>query len=430
MKLLIFTPTVRASAIGRMAALVSHALIAQQHEVVIVRTERELELHSLSHDFGAKIIAWNDERRVLEAAAACDVAVYQIGDNYHYHEGGVAWLARLPGVVCLHDFFVGHLFYEWAKKNMENADAILKRWYGDEVAQRFFKFSSSETFIEYAKDNAPLTEWIGSLALSVITHSHWGTRRIAESCAGSVRVVPLAYDAPGALGVASSYEPNKYGRVKLLTIGHINRNKRVANVIQAIASSPRLRQNVVYRLVGHISPDMAFELTALANCLNVNLVISGEADAFVLAHAIGQADIVSCLRWPSLEAASASAIEAMLYGKATIVTDTGFYTEIPEDCVARIANDDEITNVRTALEALYSAPEARIAMGERAQRWASLTYSAENYAKQLVEESVASQRARPIVTAKAYFVGLMKRWGASEQLLSAKETVSSLRVMG
>jgi len=105
---------------------------------VIVRTECSALLDRPSHDFNSRMISWSDEKQVLEATAECDVLVYQVGDNYDYHEGCVTWLARLPGVVCLHDFFVGHMFYAWAQKNIEKADSVLKHLYGDDMAKSFF----------------------------------------------------------------------------------------------------------------------------------------------------------------------------------------------------------------------------------------------------------------------------------------------------
>lgn len=65
MKLLIFTPALKTSAIGRMTCLVSHALIAQGHQVVIVRAESDALLSRPSHDFGTRMIPWNAESQVL-----------------------------------------------------------------------------------------------------------------------------------------------------------------------------------------------------------------------------------------------------------------------------------------------------------------------------------------------------------------------------
>jgi glycosyltransferase involved in cell wall biosynthesis len=424
MKVLIFTPTIKASAIGRMASLVTKALIAEQHEVVIVRTECEAMLASPSHDFGAEIIAWSDGARVLEEADKCDALIYQIGNSYEYHEGCVRWLDRLPGIVCLHDFYLVHLFHGWARTNREKADSILRESYGEEVARRFFNFNNGETLIEDTKDCAPMTEWIASQAVGVVTHSHWGVPRVAASCPGPVRVVPLAYDAPIVLHGAV---PNSYGRMRLLTIGHINPNKRVANVIRAIAASTVLRQNVVYRLVGLITAESVLELSTLANALRVNLLISGHTDDSGLAHAIGEADVISCLRWPSLEAASASAIEAMLYGKPTIVTDSGFYSEIPDDCVEKISHQAEVKNICAVLERLYAEPDARNAMGARAQRWASATYTATEYARKLIDMSAECCKEQPVMAANAYFLRVLKKWGATEDLLCTEEVKKLLR---
>ncbi|MFL9870949.1 glycosyltransferase [Paraburkholderia megapolitana] len=429
MKFLIFTPALKESAIGRMARIVAHALIDQDHEVVVVRAECGRMLSRPMHTFETDIILWTDEAHVLSAVSESDVVIYHIGDNFEFHEGCLAWLSRVPGVVCLHDFFVGHLFYSWAQTHRKEADTILERWYGADLTKQFFKFSDNAAFIEGTSVAAPCTEWIASQATGVITHSHWGTPQVSRACVGPVRVVPLAYDAPGASAGSETYVANQYGRMKLLTLGHVNTNKRVVSVIHAIAGSETLRRNLVYRLVGPVQADVAFELSALANSLRVNLMISGEVDDAALSSAVIEADAICCLRWPSLEAASASTIEALLYGKATIVTDTGFYREIPDDCVVKISHVNEIDVLRATLEYLYTKPEDRAAMADRGRRWAESSFRPAGYAKELVDIAAASQRVRPIVNANAHFDRMMKGWGASDALLNAPSTVSARAAM-
>lgn len=429
MKFLIFTPGLMESAIGRMVGLVTHALIDQCHEVVIVRAECERLLTRPTHEFATEVIRWTDEADVLQAVSECDVVVYQVGDNFEFHEGCLAWLSRVPGIVCLHDFFVGHLFYAWAQAHRREAEAILVRWYGSALAERFFKFPNNEAFIEDTSVAAPLTEWIASQATGVITHSRWGVPRVSRACAGPVRVVPLAYDAPGASAGERAHVPNQYGRMRLLTLGHVNTNKRVSSVIRAIGSSENLRRNLVYRLVGPIQADTVLELSSLANSLRVNLVISGEVGNAALASAVIEADAMCCLRWPSLEAASASTIEAMLYGKAAIVTDTGFYREIPDDCVAKVSHENEIEDLRTVLEHFYAAPDDRTAMASRGRRWAEGSFRPTGYANELVNIAAASQLLRPAIGASSYFLRMLESWGASDSLLNAQSTVSALSVI-
>jgi len=302
MNLVIFTPAIKTSAIGRMAALVTRALAGQGHELTVVRTENEALLHRETHDFGVTVLPWNDSARLREVVQRADTYIYQIGNNYEFHQGGLHWLPSLPGLVCLHDFYLCNLFYGWAQSRRADADAILWTWYGDDIASRFFGFANSEAFIENTRDVSPMTEWICSMAQGVITHSDWGCERVLNSCPGPVRVVPLAYDAPGAStsGNRSRHADNE--SLWILTIGHINPNKRVESVIRAIGDSLLLRQRVTYRLVGHVEPEVANSLSMLAGSLGVRLVISGEVDDVTLSQAIATSDVISCLRWPSLEA--------------------------------------------------------------------------------------------------------------------------------
>lgn len=425
MKVVIFTPAIKTSAIGRMACLITRALVFQGHEVVVVRTENENFLDKATHDFGAELVPWNDTGRTCRHASSAEVLVYQIGDNYAFHHGCLEWLPRFPGIVCLHDFFVGNLFYGWSQMHRLQADATLRAWYGDEVARRFFGYHNSETFIEGTREASPMTEWICSMAHGVITHSSWAVERVLNSCPGPVCVVPLAYDAQN---IAKSHTTSDDGNFRILTVGHVNSNKRVASVIRAIGNSPLLRQRSVYCLVGDIQPEAAHELSNLARMCQVNLVISGEVDDATLINAIAQADVISCLRWPSLEAASASAVEAMLYGKPTIVTDTGFYREIPDSCTVKIDPENEIATLQSALELLCEDLELRRALGARGQQWAKCTFTPENYAQKLIDISTSSRKAKPVIGAMNYFADLMGRWGATENLLDVENTMGPLRL--
>lgn len=428
MKLVIFTPAIKTSAIGRMASLVTRALAKLGHSVAVVRTEDMAHLQAEAHDFGTELVSWTDSGRVESLVRSADTLAYQVGDNYAFHRGCLEWLPRAPGVVSLHDFFLGHLFCGWAQNNKTEALATLRVWYGDEIAQLFFNFSGSDEFIEATKDTAPMTEWICSMAYAVVTHSSWGIQRVLDSCAGPVRIVPLAYNAPSAELKREAKRERPTAEFNVLTIGHVNPNKRVESVIQAIGNSAILRKCTTYQLVGQIVPPMAERLSALAESLNVKLLISGEVDSSTLLQAISHADTICCLRWPSLEAASASAIEAMLHGKPVIVTDTGFYAELPDDCVRKIQAHNEIEDLQKTLEWLCLNENDRRALGAVAERWASMTFSADNYATQLVNASLAAQQAAPILKATQSLAGMLWQWEASISLMTLSDTTDPLRL--
>ena len=322
MKFLFFTPAASSSAIGRVTQLVGRELMASGHTVTIVRTEDYALLGTPPHQFGTKMVRWDDTDGVFRVARDADAIVYQIGDSFPFHRGCLEWLPSLPGIVCLHDYFLGDLFRGWAGARWTVAQAILQSCYGEEVAASYFAYDNPADYIEGTREKAPMTEWVAAMATGVITHSSWDIQRVLRSCPGPVEVIPLAYDKPKAspaTGSGSASVPVDSSAASdamlVLTIGRINANKRVDSVLRAIGTSPQLQNTAILRLVGHIESDVQARLSALAHSLGVRLLISGEVDDATLAHAIDRADVVCCLRFPPLEAASASTIEAMLYGK-------------------------------------------------------------------------------------------------------------------
>jgi len=430
-KLLIFSPVTVSSAIGRVTGLVVQALAAQGHEVVIVRSEDTSRVEATTHALGAKIVRWDDAYRVKAVAETADAVVYQMGNNYEFHCGCLEWLPKLPGIVCLHDYFLGGLFHGWAASREHQAKAVLQAWYGDDVANRYFSYRDSAQFIEATFETAPLTEWVASMAHGVLTHSSWSIDRVLDSCPGPVCVVPLPYDAPKPGRPQSTGDPDaSAAEFTVLTLGHINPNKRADSVIRAIAESPRLRDVTLYRLVGRIEPAVEEHLTSLADGLGVRLAISGEVSDAVLQEALGKADVVCCLRLPALEAASASAIEAMLYAKAVIVMDTGFYQELPDAYVRKVSPQREIQDLRAELDALYVDPGQRRALGLGAAEWAEQTFRADNYAERLTGFCTMVAEAAPAVRASRFYAELLARWGASKDLLPATDIVSLLRPLG
>lgn len=428
MRLVIFTPALQVSAIGRMARLVVRALCDAGHDITVVRTESSDDSSGETLDFGVQVLNWTDAAEVQYIIARADAVVYQIGNNFSYHAGGVFWLERQRGIVCLHDFFLGHLFHGWAQSSFQRGEAVLRQWYGDAVAQAFFGHASSANFIEATHRVAPLTEWIASQASAVISHSRWGMERVLFACPGPVRVVPLAYEAPRSNVPLSDPLSRNNSRLRILTVGHINPNKRVEHVIRVLGADTRLRDSTTYTLAGAIQPEMRNRLKEMAVAVGVDLHICGEVGEVELGRLLREADVVCCLRNPTLEAASASTIEAMLCGRPVIVEDMGFYAELPDDCVRKIRPTHEEQDLHEVLLEFLALPEMRRQLGERAAAWARSTFCPTNYAGQLVDLVSASQRSAIVSDTVQVFARMLCQWGRAELLLKLPETLESLRI--
>jgi glycosyltransferase involved in cell wall biosynthesis len=164
-----------------------------------------------------------------------------------------------------------------------------------------------------------------------------------------------------------------------------------------MAGSTVLRSRCEYNIVGPVKASYRAELQALIaeSGLQDAVHVHGEVSDFELHWRFVEADILSCLRWPPLEGASGSCIEAMSYGKAILVTDTGFYSSLPSDCVLKVSLAHEDHDLADHLERLAMDVDERDALGKRAQDWARQEHSPETYAERIEPLLEAAAEERP-----------------------------------
>lgn len=425
MKFVFFTPVRKTSAIGACSALISRKLLQEGHEVRVVRAETPVEQDVNIHDLGLTPIVWQDTDAVSAYIEQADMLVYQIGNNYDYHAGCLHWLEKKSGIVILHDVYLGGLFHVGPHMGIAKARSILKAWYGQEIAQDYFNIAHGD-FIEKTISTAPMTEWICAMAQAVITHSNWGIERILAACPGPIAVVPLAYDS-SVLKHTFTPDLKEDGRFRILTIGHMNPNKRVESVITAIGQSELLKAHTTYQLAGPIRECDAQQLTALANSLDVDLVISGRVEDSALLSALEASDVVTCLRWPALESASASLIDALLCAKPTIVTNTGFYKDIPDEYVFKIKHEQEVVEIQKTLEYLYKQPQKRKETGLAAKVWAQKTFHIDNYVNQLQEVAHLTLKTRSVQETLDFISQTHARWSQDHPLAFSDDLQAALK---
>jgi glycosyltransferase involved in cell wall biosynthesis len=426
MNLMIFTPGSSASAVGGISRLVAHALLAQGHEVVVVRTEDASFLETPAQDFNVPTLNWNDAQRVESAIGKADMLIYQIGDDYRLHRGCLEWLPAHPGLVCLHGFHLGRLFRGWARQRQPEAMAILEAWYGRKVAARYFE--SGADFDAQLCSAVPLTEWVSAMALGVVAHSKPALERSLKACAGPVALLGLPRAAPVIAPLAAD-EQGAPGEIGIVTIGEITPGKRARSVIRAISRSPLLRGRASYRIVGTVDPASEQELLMLADRLRVKLDIRGEAEEVEQARAIEAADIVCCLGPPEQDMGSARLIESMLLGKAAVVMAHESFAELPDACVRKIAPGRELAELKSALELLCRDEETRAALGNEAANWAKgYATGADEYVEALLEACRSCAKAAPTLKMCRFYSDILAGWSGLQDEAALARVLNPLAI--
>ena len=359
------------------------ALGARGHSITLFSSDRQSPIEHRRLPEGIELLHWSLFETAPEIADAYDLIVYNVGDHLEYHFGVLKLIDRYKGVCIFHDFYLVDLLLGWCATELKEplAPFVVASIYGEEIAREFRGRVGQPDFQEWAASHAPMTEWMGRKALAAVVHAPFYKQRLADSSAGPVTVIPLAYNAPA--NCVSIRDRN--GPVRILSVGVVNPNKRVEAVINAVAGSPVLRSRCEYNIVGCIEPSYRAKLRSLIadSGLQDAVHVHGEVSDFELHWRFAEADVLACLRWPALEGASASCIEAMSYGKAVIVTDTGFYSSIPSDCVLKVSLVREAQELAQHLEMMVANVDERDALGKRALDWARREYAPETYAERI-----------------------------------------------
>ena len=396
MKIAWVTPFAARSAIGRVSATVVEELCDRNHEVTIIRSERTKLSQSLSRSTSVPITWWQDvspQKIFLET----DVIVLNFGDNYDLHAGTLAFAGTVCCLGIFHDFYLYNLFNRWLVHNGLGEDVHnreLRRVYGERVVPLAAQAWRNEAAVQQVAISLPMTEWLGRRCGAALAHSQFYVNRLEASCPGPIAVAPLCFESRDVKPLAK-----RSGRkIIVTTIGVMNPNKCADSIIKTIASSPRLRAHCEFRLVGAIADGERSRLQALSRDVGFeHLSILGEVDDSALVAELERADIISCLREPVLEGASASAIEGMKSGRPIIVADAGFYADLPNELVFKIPTPLEVTTLRVTLERLVLDEELRRHTGTKAREWASEIFTSQAYVSAFEELAEQFFQAKPIL---------------------------------
>jgi glycosyltransferase involved in cell wall biosynthesis len=315
---------------------------------------------------------------------AADVALYHIGNNPDAHGWIVDALKRRPGVVVLHDWVIHHLVagLTIGRKDGHAYLAAMEREAG--VPGRLLGYGVLEGRVpplwEVRPEEFPLAGEVLDRATGVIVHSHFVEERVRESgYDGPVWRIPHpAWPAPDV-------EPAEVGGDPLIgCFGHLNESKRIPQLLRAFAELRNRRPGARLLLVGSEAP--GFDLEGRLQRLGLEaegVIREPYVEEERLWSLMAACDGIVLLRAPTMGETSGSAIRALTLGKPLVVSDVGWFSELPDDVALKVAPDEQEVEALTA--ALEQLPDPAMAAAARAyaEREHDLARVAEAYAAAL-----------------------------------------------
>lgn len=316
--------------------------------------------------------------------AGTDIALYHVGNNPDAHGWIVDALARRPGVVVLHDFVLHHLV---AGMTIGRHDghaylAAMEREAG--VPGRLLGYGVLEGRVpplwEVRPQEFPLAGQILDRATGVIVHSRYVEARVREQGYEG----PL-WRIPHPAWPVGEVEPAPVAGEPLIgCFGHLNESKRVPQLLRAFAELRRTRPGARLLLVGAETP--GFDLQGRLERLGLpadGVLREPYVEEARLWSLIAACDAVVLLRAPTMGETSGSAIRALSLGKPLVVSDVGWFAELPDAVALKVApgGDEEAAALAAALERL-AEPGVAAAMGAAARSYVEAEHDLDRVAEQ------------------------------------------------
>ena len=312
-----------------------------------------------------------------------DIALYHVGNNPEAHGWIVDALRRRPGVVVLHDLVLHHLVagLTLARGNARGYIAAMERDGGAEARRLAEDVAAGrgQGPWETAPERYPLAGEILDHATGLIVHSRYTERGArAEGYTGRIWRIPLAA-APVPTVPAAQLE----GSPVLGSFGHVNPAKRIPQLLRAFARLREQRPEARLVLAGAVAP--GFELDRRIEGLGLEdaVVSEGYVDDGRLWGLMAACDVIVSLRAPTMGETSAAALQALALGKPLVVSDLGWFAELPDGVARHIpVGGPEIDVLSTALEELAGDARLRREMGEAAVEYVRVEHDLERVAEQ------------------------------------------------
>jgi glycosyltransferase involved in cell wall biosynthesis len=366
------------------------------------------------------------------APADADVCLYHVGNNPDAHGWIVEALRRRPGVVVLHDFVLHHLVagLTLGRRDGPGYLGAMQREAG--VAGRLLAHGVLDGVVpplwEVRPEDFPLAgevlEHAAKPGGGLIVHSRYvAERAVAAGYDGRLWRIPHpAWPDPGVPAEDVPGEP------VVGSFGNINASKRIPQLLEAFAALRTAHPDARLLLVG---ADLDARLSELpAGVERIDYV-----DEPRLWALMGACDVCVSLRAPTMGETSGSVIRALALGKPLVVSDVGWFAELPDEVALKVPVDaHEAETLGAALELLAANDRARTAMGDAARAYVAaehdLDRSAEAYVAALEEATGAEAVRDAVVGEVAEAAGQVGIADESEEAAEIARLLNEVRLGG
>ena len=307
-----------------------------------------------------------------------------IGNAWPFHSGFMRMIQRIPSIVILHDMAIQEFCFDAMERGHFPRDvyeANMLKWHGAAG------LAAARDVFEERRERGDLTREIPGFelaltrAVSVLTHTPVARDAVAATDTVPTYLLDLPFrPSPKAPEVIRS----NIGPMRLVQFGYTGPNRRLQKVLEALAP---LKGEIDFQLdvMGTLwdAPYIQKRIRELG--LTHHVTLHGFVEEEDLDRRLAAAHLVFNLRYPSMGEASGSQMRIWNAAAASVVTDLGWYADLPEDTVFKIEQDNEVAALQSLIRRLHADPTLGRSVGTAGRARLEAGHTPAQYAHSIAE---------------------------------------------
>lgn len=275
-----------------------------------------------------------------------DYIIYNFGNNPDYHSYMYEMIHRYPGYIILHDYILYYLSVGYyANKNL-----LFQKIYelegnrGIQIVKDSLKKTESRNLLHHKQIASllPMNKEVIEKSKGIFVHSEY-TKNILRDKYKEANIYKIDLVKCGTLEVNNFDFLHPYFKISendyiIGSVGFIAETKQNELICHAVKKyNNKHEKKIHYVMIG--------EGNYVDHLLDTYIHKTGFLNNDNFFSAIASCDLIMNLRYPYNGESSATLIQCMAMGKPCVVTDIGWFNELPDNCVIKMpvnCSDDDL----------------------------------------------------------------------------------------
>jgi len=315
----------------------------------------------------------------LDAYALDGEPFFNIGNDARFHAAILQASHRTSGIIIAHDYRIQDLiiasFAHTGEGWQGRYQAAMRRVYGPEGEAAAKQLCQGKRSTIQLSGDFPGIEFASENAVCVISHNPALVDNLAQRTGLYCAHLPLPFPLPAKQHAPPAPDPEDK-HLDLLLFGYIGAN-RGADLICDVLSE---MQNSRFRLNVAGIPGAGTRAKLDAFATRGTLIDHGFMEETQLDRLIRRCALVLNLRYPSMGEVSGSQLRILANGGLSVVTDEGWYSSLPDDCVIKLKHARVKEELSQVLRQLTENPAVFDGYRERGHQYVGRHHSLEYFA--------------------------------------------------